>query len=274
MTEQSREQDMLARLADAFAGQAVPAGPSEAVKERLKATLEQRSKRSAVLQPVRTWRGSTMQKVMSIAAVLAVVAIGALVMSRPGNSGSAFAAMIDRINEIRTVRFEMQSDVKDADENLHLHSTVTLAKPWMRFETTALGQNVVRITNTDQGKMLTLFETSKTAKLGSSKGRPVLSNAVEKLLNLPKQRAESLGKESVAGIEALKYRQEAKGDCYTVWIDPATNLPVQMKVDAVEPAGETTAITFSNFQWDVPVDQSQLTLVPPAGYEVKSGTDK
>ena len=208
-----------------------------------------------------------MQKVMSIAAVLAVVAIGVLVATHSAGSGSAFAAMIDRINQIRTVRFEMQTEVKDADEDLHLQSAVTLAKPWMRFETTMNGQKVVRITNTAEGKMLTLFENSKTAKLGSAKGRPALSDAVEKLRNLPKQGAESLGNESVGGIETLKYRQETKGDDYTVWIDPMTKLPVQMKVVSDE-AGETTTVTFSNFQWDVPVDPSQMTLVPPAGYEV------
>jgi outer membrane lipoprotein-sorting protein len=265
---------MLARLADAFAEQAVPAGPSEAAKERLKATLEQRSKRSAAIHPVRPWRGSTMQKAMSIAAVLAVVAIGALVATYPGHSGSAFAAMIDRINEIRTVRFEMQSEVKDADEDLQLHSTVTLAKPWVRFETTVDGQNVVRITNTDEGKMLTLFETSKTAELGSPKGRPALSDAVNKLRNLPKQGAASLGKESVNGIEALKYRQKAKGDDYTVWIDPATNLPVQLKVVEVVTPADVTTITFSNFRWDVPADSSQLTLEPPAGYTVTPSAGK
>jgi len=51
----------------------------------------------------------------------------------------------------------------------------------------------------------------------------------------------------------LKYRQETKGDYYTVWIDPATNLPVQMKIaDAAEPSAATTSATFSNFQWDLP----------------------
>jgi outer membrane lipoprotein-sorting protein len=275
MSEQPREQDMLARLADAFVEQAVPAGPSESVKERLKSTLEQRSKRLAVFQPVSTWRGSTMQKVMSIAAVLAVIAIGALVATRPGNSGSAFAAMIDRINEIRTVRFDMRSEVKDANEDAHFLSTVTLAKPWARFESTVDGQKMIRITNANDGKTLTLFENSKKAKLGSSKGRPALSDLVDKLRNLPKQGAEFLGKESAGGVEALKYRQETKGDYYTVWIDPATNLPVQMTIaDALKPSATTTSATLSNFQWDVPVDQSQLTLEVPAGYEVTPGAEK
>ena len=278
MNEQPKEQDMLARLAEAFAGQAVPTGPSEVVKERLMATLEQRSKSSAVASPVKTWRGSTMQKVMSIAAVMAVVAIGALVATHPGSSGSAFAAMIDRINDIRTVRFEMRNKLKDAEDDLDFQTIVTLAKPWARFEGTVSGQKVIRITNAEAGKVLTLFENSKTAQLSDSKGKVAqlkANDVMEKLRNLPKQGAQSLGKESVGGTSALKYRQEAKGAYYTVWIDPATNLPVQMTIaDAVDPSAATISGTFSNFQWDVQVDPSQLTLVPPAGYEVTPAAEK
>jgi outer membrane lipoprotein-sorting protein len=79
-----------------------------------------------------------------------------------------------------------------------------------------------------------------------------------------------LGKESVGGVEALKYRQEKKGDYYTVWIDPTTALPVQVNISDAQ---SSVGTTFSSFHWDVPVDSFQLTLEPPAGYTITSKTE-
>ena len=219
-----------------------------------------------------------MQKVMSVAAVLAVVVIGALVATHAGSSGSVFAAMIDRMNDIRTVRFEMQSEIKEAVKPFNLHATVTLAKPWSRYEVTALDQKVTRIMSSENDKMLTLFETLKTAQLGDRKGQPAelqANDVIETFRNMKNQGAEYLGKESVSGIEAMKYRLTVKGDRHTVWIDPATNLPVQMTVtDVTEPEATMDLVTFSNFQWDVTVDPSQLSLEVPAGYQVTPSDQK
>jgi len=60
----------------------------------------------------------------------------------------------------------------------------------------------------------------------------------------------------------------------TVWADPKTNLPIQVKIvsrhkaEARGPFQERTAI-LNGFQWDVELDESLFSLTPPLGYGMR-----
>jgi outer membrane lipoprotein-sorting protein len=280
MNDPREEQgDVLAQLAEAFAGQAVPHGPDEAMKQRLIVAMERQSNRSTADHPVRLWRGWTMRKTIGVAAILLVmVAVGGFFGSRPGSPGTAFAAMIDRIKDIRSVRFVMRNEFKGPNPPPNMESTITSITPWTRIEATVVGQKVVSITNSDQRKTLTLFEGLKTATLNDEKDSPAgsaKSNFVDTLRSLPKERAEYLGKEQIEGVEAMKYRYQHRGDFYTVWIDPTSKLPIRiLGTDTADASSAAITSTFSNFKWDVPIDAAFFTLEPPAGYTVSPNADK
>ncbi len=280
MNDPREEQaDVLAQLAEAFAGQAVPRGPDEAMKQRLIVALERQSNRSAADHPVRLWRGWTMRKTIGVAAILLVmIAVGGFLGSRPGSPGAAFAAMIDRITEIRSVRFVMRNEFKGPNHPPNMESTITSMTPWTRIEGTVFGQKVVRIANSDQHKTLMLFENSKAFTLSEEKDGPAgpgQNNFVAKLRSLSKDGAKYIGTEKIDGVEAMKYRYESGGDLYTLWIDPTSKLPI--RIGGTDPGDESSGSstsTFSNFEWNVPIDAAFFTLEPPAGYTVSPNANK
>ena len=266
-----QQRDVLAQLANAFAGHSVPPGPNEALKRRLIVVMEQRSNRSTADQPVRLWRAWTMRKTISVAAILLVmVAVGSFFGSCAGSPGTAFAAMIDRIKDVRSVRFVMRNEFKGPDGPPNMESKFTAMAPWTRVGVTVFGQNVTSITNSDQHKTLMLFEGAKAFMLNDEKigpAGPGQNNFVEKFRRLPREGAEYVGKEQMDGVEAMKYRFQHEDEFYTVWIDPASNLPIRLlATDTAEASSATDTMSFSKFEWNVPIDAAFFTLEPPAGY--------
>lgn len=272
MKDPLEQNDFVACLASMAAGLNVPAAPDQRTNQQLVAKMERRSKRSTASSFPKSWSKRTMQRVMTVAAAL-IVMVGVVSFSafRTGSSGAVFAAMIERVNAIRTVSFNLRAEFKDADD-ANIESTFTVAYPWTRVTATVDGEKVVGISNAEQQKQLILFESLKRAQLRDMKGASKIfaeSNIVERLRNLRKEEAEYLGKEQLDSVDLHKYRQQNKGDWYTIWIDPTTQLPVQ--VESSDPAG-TFTVKYSKFEWDPSVDVSQFTLVPPAGYDVTDNT--
>jgi outer membrane lipoprotein-sorting protein len=274
--------DPVARLAAVAAQLEVPPGPDESTKQRLVAAMEERSNRSAAPSFLKPRKFRTMQKLMSVAAVLVLMlgVWGATILTTGGQS-TAFAAMIDRIAAIQAARFRFAfQSAEGPNDKIAFDSIITLAHPWVRMEATFNDKEAglndmksVRIYNSDQQKVLTLFESLKTAQLRPAPGVPKAfeqSNFIQRMQNFPKTDAEFLGNEKTGEVECLKYRQVHKGDIYTLWINPATNLPVRIELS--NPAA-TYSLTYSNFEWDLPIDPTQLTLEPPAGYKVDDNTN-
>lgn len=274
-----QEGDVLAQLAEAFAGQTVPPGPDDALKQRLIVALERQSNRSTADGSVHPRRKWTMRKTMGVAALLLVmVAIGGFVGSRPGSPGAAFAAMIDHIKEIRSVRFVMRSEDKESNSPITLDATITSMFPWTRYEVTVAGQKVIATTNSDQHKTLMLFESDKAfmptdEKVGPA--GPAQNSLVEKLRSFDTARAEYVGKEQIDGIETMKYRCEREGDFYTLWIDPIDKLPIRLlTMDTADASAATMVVSFSKFEWNVPIEPGFFTLEPPAGYTLSPNAAK
>ena len=182
--------DVLTRLTGALAAQPIPTGPDASLKQDLIATLERQSKRSIAPRDRNLRSGWTMQRVLKIAAAfLMIVGVSGFVMTRSSGSGSVFAAMIDRVNEIRTARFNMRSNMKLDDGPTTIDSTITLASPWTRVDANMDGLKATKITNSEQHKTLMLFEHSKTAKLSDNTGAPQKlqqNDVVARLRSLPK----------------------------------------------------------------------------------------
>lgn len=286
--------DVLAPLANAFAALAVPNGPDDAVKQRVLVAMERQSNVSAADNPERTWRGWTMRKTFAVAAILLVmITVGGFLGSRPGSPGAAFAAMIDHIKEIQSVRFVMRTEFKVPDpppkkdpnapqDPPNVEMTITSMSPWVRCEATIFGQKVVRISNLDRHKTIMLFVEAKNFLLNDEKDAPADSmmskNVVDNLRNLSKDGAKYFGTEKIDGVELMKYRYEAKGDLYTLWIDSATKLPIRISsenaLDPDDASAGAVSMVFSNFEWDVPIDPGYFTLDPPAGYTLSPNAGK
>ena len=85
------------------------------------------------------------------------------------------------------------------------------------------------------GRMLHLMVQSKKALLTQQIGRKRskrLFNRLEWIRRLHEEDAEFIGQEEIDGIMTNIFVNEIPFEKTTVWVDPETNLPVQVKMDA------------------------------------------
>ena len=269
-----REGDVLARLAEAFADLSVPAGPPAAVKERLLVSLGQQSAQPTAVHSLRNWRSVNMRKALSAAIFLvAATAAAAYLIPRPGGAGETFAAMLNRIQQIQTVSFQMSVDMKESPDEFPLKWEMTAMDPgWLRTEVLVGDQRAVMIASYPQQKMLMLFPATKRAVLKPTRvqaGLPQGKNYVEGLRNMKKEHAKFVGADEVDGTPALKYEYQHRGDFYTVWIDPTAQLPIRVEFGDEKDASQADVrVTMSNLVWDVAVDEADFSLEAPEGYEM------
>lgn len=265
--------DVLARLTEAFVEQSVPDGPDEAVKQRLLVSLGQAAASSPTVVPPRIWKGPLMRKVVSVAAILLVVVGVAAYMNPPSGkgSGSAFAAMVNRVQESRTARFRMAVKMKGQPEG-SMDAVMTSMDPsWLRTEMSMGGVQVTSITNFQDGRSLLLFPDSKKGQFRDRKNGGATGNRnwIDALRNLKSDDATYIGEEIVDGMATAKYVSQKKGDFYTVWINTETDLPIRVVFGNKEDSADADIqVMMSAFEWDVTVDESEFTLELPAGYEL------
>jgi outer membrane lipoprotein-sorting protein len=89
------------------------------------------------------------------------------------------------------------------------------------------------------------------------------------LRNLSTEHAKFVGNDKIDGLPALKYEYQHRGDFYTLWLDATTKLPLRIEYANTQDASQADVrTTMSNFVWDAPVDETEFSLEPPAGYEM------
>ena len=270
--------DVLARLAEAFVEQSVPDGPDEDVKRRLLVSLGQAAARPSASPHLRIWKGPVMRKLVSVAAiVLVVLGVAAYTIPQSGKGpGAAFAAMVQRVQEASTAKFRMAVEMKDSPDDA-MEADMTFKDPaWALTEMSMGGLKATMIANYDERKVLVLHPDSKQGRLVEMKGggaQPQQKNFIEAIREMVPDDATYLAEETIEGQSVRKYSYKKKGDCYTVWISAATNLPVRVdSASAEDPANASVRVTLSQFEWDGPVDESKFTLELPSGYQLTGHT--
>ncbi|QEH31858.1 hypothetical protein OJF2_03250 [Aquisphaera giovannonii] len=79
----------------------------------------------------------------------------------------------------------------------------------------------------------------------------------------------TLPERHVDGRPALGFVVKVFGHEATVWVDPATKLPVRVETESDEGGKRTTGI-MSDFVFDRPLDPSLFAMTPPEGYKVET----
>ena len=92
--------------------------------------------------------------------------------------------------------------------------------------------------------------------------RSLLLDTVQK----PGAQRDSLGEKEIDGRRVVGFRLSVGGVVIDVWGDPKTRLPVCIETTIA--MGPNLKITQSDFEFNVPMDESLFSLEPPAGYQV------
>lgn len=222
--------------------------------------------------------GRPLLAIAAAAALATAAAVMLAVVSPPGSgSGSAFAAMLDKVREMKSVRYRVTVP------GVELTAGAEKAPFFVTIETTEGARLEV-------GPLVTVFRRDGILML-DTEGKSATMFSNDEAKDRQRQRPDLLAKfrradgswgEPIAGkqvgsVATRGYRVTKKwiGEndpelvSMQVYVDPATELPVrveqEVRLSDDEKSQRLTAV-LSDFEWDIEVDPALLSLDSPAGY--------
>ncbi|MHC4734039.1 MAG: anti-sigma factor family protein [Planctomycetota bacterium] len=203
---------------------------------------------------------SKITRVAAAAAIIFAVLIGVFSLTE---GTPTFADVIKPILNARTVIFDVL--IGEEEDSPVMHEIVVGTR--IRRTISNL-PGMTQIIDMETGKMLVLQDADKTAVYVDIKGklqemsRSYIGFVREVLMELKdSQKVEKLGEQEIDGRKAIGFsgrgnnNQELK-----IWADPKTAVPIRVELRLGFPA------VFKNFQFDVPVKDSQISMDVPDGY--------
>lgn len=222
------------------------------------------------------------------AVIILAIIIGFIEPGRPIGASAAFAAAMDNLKQARTFSctetFQMEYQdgekhgkyllkqkwmFKEPDRERH----ETLTSPWPRY----IGETTIM----DYGKrrQLVLRPVEKTAtlhdmssdydidgKTGDLKLRQLSKSLRDRLLEWSAGAVDDLGKAKLNN-RTVRMLQSRKGQCVTtVWIEPGTDLPLQIGLKWTDNSREP--VMYTAIQIDTELDDDLFSLEPPVGFTV------
>jgi hypothetical protein len=230
--------------------------------------LKTANKAGAALKLRRIIMRSSITRIAAAAVIIVAVLIG---IQQFGSGTVTFAKVIKPILKARTLILDII--VGDEETGPVMHETI-VGQRIRRVISTQ--EHVINIFDTDGGKMLTLHTGGKIAVYSDIQGSlqeetrdyvAFLRKIITDLQNNPDFEARELGEKEIDGQKVIGFST----DEFTIWADAETALPVRIEVET------PLSIVFTNFQFDVPVDESLVSMDVPDGYteqknEIDMGT--
>lgn len=204
----------------------------------------------------------------AVAAVVALAVIAGWNLFAGGGSGKAYARLVDRLHNARTLTYSIitQTGVEDMPT---VRTDMAFKEPSHLRTSTADGYVTVVDSTGGSFKGICLVPALKgyaafdASNLPESQGSdPKVS--IEKLKALPVQADEALGAREIDGRDLEGFRVREDDVTTTVWIDPATGVLARAEIEFARAPGMNMIL--SDFQFDVPLDDSLFSLTPPEGF--------
>ena len=253
----------------------------------LSAREEYKRTQSAQTQP-KIWRIAMHSKLTKIAAA-AVVAVAAIVgISQFAGGTITFADVIKPILNARTVILDYV--IGEEGEGPEIHDIVigsrirrtmsnidmtTILDP--RVRSTLSNMDSTMILDLEDARMLTLVSLG-VAKIASyvdipgttvqEATRSVLDfvrNVVSEVKDNPDADIQDLGEKEINGQKAVGFYVKGLSRELTIWANKKTSLPI--RIEFAE--GKTSTVVIKNIEFDVPLEESLVSMEVPAGYTLK-----
>jgi outer membrane lipoprotein-sorting protein len=213
------------------------------------------------------WRILMKSKITKLAvAVVIVIAaiIGLHFIGSPFKANVTFADAIKPILNARTVVFD--SIVGGEGEGPVIHDIVIGNK----IRRTISNMDAIMIIDVDKAKMLVLNPKSKGAMFIDIQGpvqekhKSFIQFVRQIITDLNDMSVEQLGSQKIDGFDAIGFHSKSSNGGITVWADPQTAKPTRIEIQL----GQTLYI-LKNIEFDVPVDESLVSMEVPAGYTLQ-----
>jgi len=208
----------------------------------------------------RTIMKSKIAKLATAAAIIVAAVLG-LHLFNPFRATVTFADVIKPILSARTVVLDFIVGSKETGPVMH---DIVVGS---RIRRTFSNMATIMIIDLDNAKMLTLDPPSKSAVYVDIQGplREGTKNLVEfvrkvitSLKDLPVQ---ELGQREIDGQKAVGFLARGHNEEITIWADAKTATPIRIELLY----GQTLYI-LKNIEFDVPVEESLVSMDVPAGY--------
>jgi outer membrane lipoprotein-sorting protein len=204
---------------------------------------------------------SSITRIAVAAAVLIVAALGVHYMMAPSVT---FADVIKPILNARTMIFDFI--VGDEETSPLINETFV----GQRIRRTMSNMpNITQIIDLDDARILALDDKEKTAAYVDIKG-PLQERtksyvgAIRKIIAELQDNYEELGEQEIDGQKAVGFVIRGPNEEVKIWADPKTALPIRMELSI----GQLFVI-LKNFQFDVPIEDSLISMDVPEGYTLQ-----
>jgi len=227
--------------------------------------LKTAAKVSKNIQLRRIIMKSPITKMAIAAAVLIVAALGVHYIMAPSIT---FADVIKPIINARTVILDML--VGDEETSPLMHEIVVGSR--IR-RTLSNIEHVTQIIDLESSKMLALDDKDKTAVYVDIQGPLVEGTRIyveflQKVVVKLQDNYEELGEQEIDGQKTIGFAARGpNNEEVKIWADPKTALPIRVELRV----GQFFAI-MKNFQFDVPIEDSLVSMEVPPGYALHQTT--
>jgi hypothetical protein len=253
----------------------------------LSAREEYKRTQSAQTQP-KIWRIAMHSKLTKLAAA-ALIALAAIIGINQFAGGSiTFADVIKPILNARTVVLDYV--IGEGPDALEMHDIVigSRIRRTMSIDKTKILDSRVRsalsnmdnmdttmILDLEDARMLTLISlgVTKIASYNDIQGFQEVNrgqldsirNIVSKVKDDPDTDIQDLGEKEINGQKAVGFYVKGPNVDLTIWANKKTSLPIRMEFTE----GKTSTVVIKNIEFDVPLEESLVSMEVPAGYTLK-----
>jgi hypothetical protein len=227
--------------------------------------LKAAQKATAGLKLRRIIMNSSITRLAAAATVLIAAALGVNYIMAPSVT---FADVIEPIINARTVILDLL--VGDEETSPPMHEIVVGSR--IR-RTLSNMEHVTQIIDLESSKMLALDDKDKTAVYVDitgpvGEGSRIYVEFLQRELVKLQDNYEELGEQEIDGRKTIGFAARGpNNEEVKIWADPKTALPIRVELRI----GQFFAI-MKNFQFDVPIEDSLVSMEVPQGYALHQTT--
>lgn len=256
----------------------------------LSARKEYKRTQSAQTQP-KIWRIAMHSKLTKLAAA-AVIALAAIIGISQFTGGTiTFADVIKPILNARTVVLDYV--IGEGPDALEMHDIVIgsrIRRTMSNIDKTMILDSRVRsalsnmdmtmILDLEDGRMLTLValgvtkiasyvDIQGTVQEGTRSVLDFVRNVVSEVKDNPDADIQDLGEKEINGQKAVGFYVKGLLSSIelTIWANKKTSLPI--RIEFTEGKTSTVSTVIKNIEFDVPLEESLVSMEVPAGYTLK-----
>ena len=250
----------------------------------LSAREEYKRTQSAQTQP-KIWRIAMHSKLTKLAAA-AVVAVAVIVGSQFLGGTITFAQVIEPILNARTVVLDYV--IGEGPDALEMHDIVigsrirrTMSNMDMtkildpRVRSTLSNMDMTMILDLEDARMLTLvslgvtkiasyIDIQGTGLEGTRSVLDFIRRIISEVKDNPDADIQDLGEKEINGQKAVGFYVKGLNVDLTIWANKKTSLPIRIEFTE----GKTSTV-IKNIEFDVPLEESLVSMEVPAGYTMK-----